>query len=78
MSDRNNANHGNETMTSENKTEPRWVAVVKKDDTSGLYYYDLTDNGNGTGTCGGFRTIGAATYAAGRMTEKMNAANFYK
>ena len=59
-------------------TEPRWVAVVKKDDISGLFCYDLTDNGKGAGTFTGFRTIGAATYDANRMVDRMNAANFYK
>ena len=56
----------------------KWVAVVSKDDESGLYYYDLIEDRKGAGACTGFKSECEAIYHAARMTERMNAADFYK
>ena len=55
----------------------RWVATVRLMDNGELFCFDLTDNGNPAGTNTGFRTKGAANYAARRMVKRMNAANLY-
>ena len=57
---------------------PRWAAEVRASDCGEAYCYDLTDNGEPAGTMSGFRTKGSATFAASKMVERMNSANFYK